>query len=117
MRATESIFDGDGTAMPFEDARFSSVACFTMLHHVPSVAAQDRLFSEACRVLRPGALFAGSDSTGRGIVFALLHVGDTKVLVDPGNLDRRLAAAGFEDVEVSSDRDTIRFRARRPELG
>lgn len=109
------IVDGDGTAMPFEDARFSSVACFTMLHHVPSVAAQDRLFSEVCRVLRPGAPFAGSDSTGRGIVFALLHVGDTNVLVDPGSLDRRLAAAGFEDVEVSSDRDAIRFRARRPE--
>ena len=101
--------------MPFEDARFSSVACFTSAASRAFGRAQDRLFSEACRVLRPGAPFAGSDSTGRGIVFALLHVGDTKVLVDPGNLDRRLAAAGFEDVEVSSDRDTIRFRARRPE--
>ena len=111
------IVDGDGTAMPFEDARFSAVACFTMLHHVPSAAAQDRLFAEACRVLRPGAPFAGSDSTGRGIAFALLHVGDTKVLVDPGTLGRRLEAAGFEDVEVNSDRDTIRFRARRPQRG
>ena len=108
------IVDGDGTAMPFEDARFSAIVCFTMLHHVPSAAAQDRLFAEAFRVLRPGAPFAGGDSTGRGIGFALLHVGDTRVLVDSGTLKRRLEAAGFEDMEVSSDRDTIRFRARRP---
>jgi SAM-dependent methyltransferase len=108
------VVDGDGTAMPFPDGSFSAAACFTMLHHVPSTRAQDRLFAEVRRVLRPGGVFAGTDSRGRGIGFALLHVGDTKVVIEPGDLERRLAAAGFERVSVRADRDTTRFRAFRP---
>ena len=84
------IVDGSGTAMPFDDECFSAAACFTMLHHVPSAAEQDELFAEVRRVLRPGAPFAGTDSTGRGLGFALLHIGDTRVLIDP---DRPRAAA------------------------
>jgi ubiquinone/menaquinone biosynthesis C-methylase UbiE len=114
LGARAEVVEGSGTAMPFADASFSAAACFTMLHHVPSPAEQDRLFAEVRRVLRPGAPFAGTDSLGRGVGFALLHVGDTKVLVDPDGLAPRLAAAGFEDVEVSVDHDSFRFRARRP---
>jgi hypothetical protein len=80
---------------------------------VPSAAQQDALFAEVGRVLRPGAPFAGTDSTGRGLGFALLHVGDTRVIVDPAGLEARLVAAGFEDVEIATGRDSIRFRARR----
>lgn len=105
--------DGDGTDMPFADSSFSAAVCFTMLHHVPSPEAQDRLFAEVGRVLRPGGTFAGTDSTGRGPGFVLLHIGDTRVVLDPDDLPRRLSAAGFGDVAVSSDRDTVWFRARR----
>jgi SAM-dependent methyltransferase len=112
-RAT--IVDGSATAMPFSDGAFSSAACFTMLHHVPSPEQQDRLFAEVCRVLRPGAPFCGTDSTGRGIGFALLHIGDAKVVIDPEGLTPRLRAAGFEDVVVGAGRDAIRFRARCPQ--
>lgn len=108
------IVQGSGTAMPFADARFSAAVCFTMLHHVPSAEEQDLLFAEVRRVLRPGATFAGTDSSGRGIGFFLLHIADTKVLIDPDELAPRLLAAGFEDVAVSADRDRVRFRARRP---
>ena len=101
--------EGDATAMPFADASFDAAVCFTMLHHVPSAESQDRLFAEVRRVLRPGGSFAGTDSTGRGVGFALLHVGDTKVLIDPSAMPARLAAAGFE---VAADRDSYRFRAR-----
>lgn len=65
-------------------------------------------------MLRPGAPFAGSDSRGRSFGFAVLHVGDTRVVIDPDDLPQRLRASGFEDVEVSSERDHFRFRARRP---
>jgi SAM-dependent methyltransferase len=106
------IVEGDGTAMPFEDGRFSAAACFTMLHHVPSPEAQDRLFAETRRVLAPGASFVGTDSVGRGLGFALLHIGDTKVLIDPAGLPERLRKAGFEDVTVDTGRDAFRFRAR-----
>jgi ubiquinone/menaquinone biosynthesis C-methylase UbiE len=108
-RAT--ITDGDATAMPFPDASFDSAVCFTMLHHVPSTEAQDRLFAEVRRVLRPGGAFAGTDSVGRGIGFALIHVGDTKNVISPDELPERLAAAGFAEIGVTADRDSYRFRA------
>lgn len=108
------IVEGDGTSMPFADGSFSGVACFTMLHHVPSPEEQDRLFSEARRVLRPGGVFAGTDTTGRPrLGFALLHVGDTKVVIDPEGLPARLEAAGFADVSVSAGAEALRFAARR----
>ena len=108
------IVQGSATAMPFADGSVSAATCFTMLHHVPSRAEQDQLFAEVRRVLRPGAPFAGTDSTGRGLSFALLHVNDTKVLIDPHGLTPRLEAAGFEGVTVSAGRDSIGFCARRP---
>lgn len=64
-------------------------------------------------MLRPGAPFAGTDSTGRGIGFALLHLGDIRVVIDPHGLPARLQAAGFEDVAIEVGRDAFRFRARR----
>lgn len=109
-----TALDGDATEMPFADGRFSAAACFTMLHHVPSPEAQDRLFAEVRRVLRPGGAFAGSDSVGRGLGFALLHIGDIKVLIDPEKLPQRLEDAGFERVAVTSDGETTRFRAYVP---
>lgn len=51
----------DGAALPFSDATFDAVVCFTVLHHVPTPEQQDRLFIEASRVLRPGGTFAGAD--------------------------------------------------------
>jgi SAM-dependent methyltransferase len=108
-----NVVQGDALAMPFADGSFSAAACFTMLHHVPSPEAQNRLFAEVRRVLRPGAPFAGTDSTGRGIGFALLHLGDIRVLVDPEGLPGRLRAAGFDDVAIAVGRDAFRFRAQR----
>jgi SAM-dependent methyltransferase len=107
------VVEGDGTAMPFPDAAFDGACCFTMLHHVPSPAAQDRLFAEAHRVLRPGATFAGSDGLdGRG--FRLAHLFDTCVAVDPGTLPGRLEGAGFTDVEITLGKGSFRFAARKP---
>jgi ubiquinone/menaquinone biosynthesis C-methylase UbiE len=57
------VAKGNGAAMPFPDASFSGVVAFTMLHHVPTAALQDRLLAEACRVLRPAASLR--DSTAR----------------------------------------------------
>jgi ubiquinone/menaquinone biosynthesis C-methylase UbiE len=93
------IVNGDATSLPYADNRFSGAACFTMLHHVPTIALQDRLFAEVARVLRPGAPLVASDSLGSEELKAH-HEDDTYNPVDPDTLPARLAAAGFADVNV-----------------
>jgi SAM-dependent methyltransferase len=105
---------GDATAMPFRNEMFSVVLSFTMLHHIPSSALQDRLFDEAYRVLKPGGTFAGSDSL-RSVWMQIFHFADTMVTFDPGLLPGRLEAAGFIDVGVETSGGRVRFWARRPD--
>jgi SAM-dependent methyltransferase len=107
------VVTGDATAMPFQAARFSAVVSFTMLHHLPSPQSQDRLLAEVCRVLRPGGMLVGSDSTA-SFLFRLAHLGDTMVLVDPDRFASRLQAAGFTDARVQRGNRTFGFRATRP---
>jgi SAM-dependent methyltransferase len=109
------VVEGDATQMPFGDDRFSGVVSFTMLHHVPSPELQDALLAEACRVLRPGGTFAGTDSLGGGFAFWALHIADTFVRVAPETLADRLRAAGFADPVVETSTDSVRFRARKPD--
>jgi SAM-dependent methyltransferase len=106
------VVEADATAMPFPDGSFSTVLSFTMLHHVSSVTLQDQLFAEAWRVLRPGGVFAGTD-TAPGVLLRLAHVGDTMVPVDPATLGRRLETTGFDEVEVKRRLGEFRFRAIR----
>jgi SAM-dependent methyltransferase len=107
------ILHGDGAKLPLPECSFDAVVCFTMLHHMPSAGAQDRLFTEVARVLRPGGVFAGSDSR-LSLRFRLLHIADTMVVVDPLTLPQRLQATGMVDAEVALAPRAIRFRARRP---
>jgi SAM-dependent methyltransferase len=104
------IVNGDGTDTGLPANEFSSVVCFTMLHHIPTADLQDRLFAEAFRVLRPGGVFAGSDSL-QSLRFRILHVRDTCNTVDPQKLPERLRAAGFDDVYVEDNGRRLRWRA------
>lgn len=108
-----TVVEGDATAMPFPDASFDTVLCLTMLHHVPTPAAQDRVLEESLRVLRPGGVLAGSDGllTPR---LRVIHLFDTLVAVDPATLPERLRAAGFVEPDVITAGDRLRFSARRP---
>jgi SAM-dependent methyltransferase len=107
-----TVVNGDGAAMPFPDAGFSAVACFTMLHHMPSAGAQDRLFAEAHRVLRPGGRLVGTDSRP-SLRFRVIHLFDTMVTVDPATLSDRLRSAGFADAHVSTTPTRLRFAATK----
>ena len=107
------VVHADATAMPFADNSFSGVACFTMLHHVPSREQQDRLLAEVNRVLRPGGELAGTDSVGTGRAFKLLHVRDTLVPVAPEELPARLERAGLIEPRVETAGSSFRFRARK----
>lgn len=104
----------DAAAMSLRDRSFDAAVCFSMLHHVPSAVRQDRLMAEVARVLRPGGIFAGTDSL-YSRYFRVLHLFDTMVVVDPATLPARLRAAGFEDVQVDVMKPyAFRFRARKP---
>ena len=107
-----SVVDGDGTDMPFDAGRFSAVACFTMLHHVPSRDAQDRMFAECARVLRPGGVFAGRDLTD-DFRSRLIHIGDTYVPVAVADLADRFEAAGFRSAGVTDLGGAVSFAAYR----
>src|SRR3954469_16385232 len=114
LGGTVDVVTADATRMPFPDGRFSAAVSFTMLHHLPSPQLQDALLAEVCRVLRPGAVLVGSDST-TGPLFPLAHAFDTMVLVDPEQFAGRLATAGFADPQVQRGRHAFRFRATRPD--
>lgn len=102
---------GDATAMPFRDGMFAVVLSFTMLHHLPSSALQDRLFHEAYRVLKPGGIFVGTDSMW-SLWMQLFHVADTMVTIEPEQLPGRLESAGFQDVKIKISGRRFRFSAR-----
>lgn len=107
------IIHGDGTRTGLPDDHFSSVVCFTMLHHVPSARLQDGLFAEAFRVLQPGGAFAGSDGVP-SLRFRLLHIADTYNPIAPNDLPGRLRAAGFTDIHVDVAGGRQRWRATKP---
>jgi SAM-dependent methyltransferase len=106
--------DAADTGLP--SASFSSAACFTMLHHVPTAEQQDRLFAEVCRLLDETGVFVGVDSLDterirRG------HVDDVFNPVDPDTLGERLRTAGFAAVDLEHRDDRIRFRAANAQAG
>ena len=104
------VVETDATAMPFPDGSFSAVLSFTMLHHVPPVTLQNQLLAEAWRVLRPGGVFAGSD-TAPGVLSQLAHIGDTMVPVDPATLSHRFKTAGFDELKARRRATTGQLRS------
>lgn len=102
----------DATALEDAAGTYDTALCFTMLHHVPRADLQDRLFCEVARVLRPGGVFAGTDTVA-SLPLRLLHLRDTCVPLDPATVPDRLRAAGFRDARVDVRRHTFRFRAVR----
>lgn len=107
------IIRGDGTQTGLPDDHFTSVVCFTMLHHVASAQLQDQLFAEAYRVLQPGGVFAGSDGVP-SLPFRLIHIADTYTPIAPEDLPGRLRAVGFTDIHVDVAGARLRWRATKP---
>jgi SAM-dependent methyltransferase len=111
-----TVVHADAVSMPLRSSRFTAGVAMTMLHHVPTVAAQDALLAEAHRVLRPGAWLIGVDSLDSP-GFRAFHKGDVCVPIDPATFGSRLRNAGFADVEVELGEDVVRFAGRVPMAG
>jgi ubiquinone/menaquinone biosynthesis C-methylase UbiE len=107
------VVNADATSLSFDDASFDSAGSFTMLHHVPTAELQDQLLAEVARVLRPGGVLIGSDSSPSDSLREF-HEGDTYNPVDPAGFAERLRAAGFAEATVT-EREHIStcFVARR----
>ncbi|MBK9316569.1 MAG: class I SAM-dependent methyltransferase [Acidobacteria bacterium] len=108
-----SVIEGDATSLPFAERSFSSVISFTMLHHIPTAALQERLIREIFRVLEPGGLFAGSDSPASPLL-RLMHLREAYLPIDPDKFRPSLESAGFTDITIERKRRVFRFLARRP---
>jgi SAM-dependent methyltransferase len=103
---------GSGAELGCPDASVDSVGTFTMLHHVPTLALQNKILAEAFRVLRPGGVLVGSDSLA-GNDLHLFHADDTYNPVDPASLLARLQTIGFGQITVMVD-ERLMFVARKP---
>ncbi|MFC5749856.1 class I SAM-dependent methyltransferase [Actinomadura rugatobispora] len=112
--APVEVIEGDAGALDLAPDRFSAATCFSMLHHLESPAAQDRLFARLHGALRPGAALLGVESID-GEMIRRGHVDDTYVPVDPATLGQRLEAVGFTGTVVETVSDyQFRFIARKP---
>jgi SAM-dependent methyltransferase len=103
---------GDATRMPYGDESFDSVGSFTMLHHVPTAAAQHQILAEVLRVLRPGGWLAGSDSLASNDLHCFHH-DDTYNPAEPSTLLVWLRALGFTPITITVG-DELMFTACKP---
>jgi SAM-dependent methyltransferase len=107
--AHANAVNGDASRMPFAPAKFDGVISVEAAFHFPSRPA---FFAEAFRVLRPGGVLTFSDvpvlrfpATPREAVagLAMLRLWGIRAhaAATPLEIERQVAAAGFEDVRAS----------------
>ncbi len=103
---------GDAAELGYPDGSFDSVGSFTMLHHVPTLALQNKILAEAFRVLRPGGVLIGSDSLASNDLHHF-HAGDTYNPVEPASVLSRLQTVGFDKITIMVD-GILKFAAHKP---
>jgi ubiquinone/menaquinone biosynthesis C-methylase UbiE len=106
------VVTGSATELPYPDDSYDSVGCFTMLHHVPTFALQNKILAEALRVLRPGGVLIGSDSLASNGLHHF-HADDIYNPVDPASLIGRLQTIGFAAMTVTVG-EVLMFTAAKP---
>jgi SAM-dependent methyltransferase len=111
------VLQGDGTDTGLPADRFSSVTCFHMLHHLPTIEMQDRLLAEVWRVLRPGGALLVADALDQdGVRTRHREEGETFVPLDPATVQDRLRRAGFAETTIDLGDYQILFRAMKSPL-
>lgn len=103
----------DATGLPFEDARFSTVFSFIMLHHVME---WERALAEALRVLEPGGWLIGYDILDTRLFRWLHRLERAEVrLMTLGPLERALDDLPVDRAILTPARwgPVIRFRIRK----
>jgi ubiquinone/menaquinone biosynthesis C-methylase UbiE len=106
------VVTGDATDAHWPDESFDSVGCFTMLHHVPTTAAQNKILAAAFRMLKPSGVLIASDSLASDELHHF-HVGDTYNPIEPASALVRLQTVGFGKITVTVD-GILKFVAHKP---
>jgi ubiquinone/menaquinone biosynthesis C-methylase UbiE len=114
QNANGSAVRGDAVRLPFASQTFSSVVAILVLHHLESREAQDRVFAEVFRVLRPGGVFLAFEITDSWLHRAG-HFRSTFTPLAPGSAFARLNAAGFSRVAIDLRKAAFRISATRAE--
>jgi SAM-dependent methyltransferase len=83
-----------------------------MLHHVATLALQNKILAEAFRVLRPGGVLIGSDSLASNDLHHF-RAGDTYNPIEAASVLGRLQTLGFEKITIMVD-GILKFVAHKP---
>jgi SAM-dependent methyltransferase len=95
------VIEGDAASLDLPDGRFTGAASFHMIHHVPTDEAQDSIFRELHRVLRPDGVVVVADAGFRPDTVEF-HADDTYHPIEMEDISARLEAAGFTAGETRS---------------
>lgn len=109
------VIIGDATKAGWRDETFDSVGSFTMMHHVPTAALQNKLLAEAFRLLKPGGALIVSDSLASNDLHHF-HVDDTYNPLEPASALSRLQTIGFSKIIIMVD-GMLRIVACKPPAG
>jgi ubiquinone/menaquinone biosynthesis C-methylase UbiE len=106
---------GDATRLPFADGEFDAAMT---IHVAMNIAAKDKMYAEASRVLKPGSRFAAYDilqGEGGEVLFPVPWARDPSIshLVTPDRMRSLLTGAGFciVDVQDSTEESQSWFEA------
>ncbi len=98
---------GDATDLPFEDDRFDAAMT---IHVAMNIAAKDKVYEHARRVVKPGGVFAVYDvlqGEGGDVLFPVPWAREPSIshLATPEEMRSLLAAAGFKNLDVHDSTD------------
>lgn len=98
-----SFQQGDATQLPFADASFDAAMT---IHVAMNIAAKDRMYAEARRVLKPGGRFGIYDilqGEGGDVLYPVPWAREPSIshVATPDEMQALLAAAGFKILSVA----------------
>ncbi len=102
-----TFLQGDATDLPFADASFDAAMT---IHVAMNIAAKDRMYAEARRVLKPGGRFAVYDvlqGEGGEVLYPVPWARTPEIshLATPDQMQALLSDAGFRIVSVQDSTD------------